>query len=400
MRIVFLDNTLDGNLFGGAQTFLYNILRGLKQRDIEVHIVTSGIPSAITAQNIANAGAIFHNTIWPRYSLVEEAAPVLATWLNQLAPDVFVVSVSPDIGWVVLPYLSPNIATLAIGHNDSDTFYEPARHYASFLTGAIGVSNEIVNNYITKSGINKENVIWIPYGIKSIINESDIKNSDPGEPVTLIYAGRIEDYQKRASDLIKIIQQLVKRKIDFRFRIVGDGPLFAKLKEELTPWISTGIVQLTGWLKNSELLEQLCQSEIFILTSAYEGFCISLVEAMANGCCPVVTDIKSGNKQLVTDGKNGYIVHIGDIDDFVEKISGLAANPALLLTLRKAAYKEGHTYSIDRMIDNYIDCFKKMIEKGKRQLRQVNPDFPLMESCYSKYPKWVRKAKIFAKKYL
>ena len=398
MKIVFLDTTMDGSLIGGGHTFLHKILRGLRERNVEVHFVTIGSPSAKTAENIEDSGAIFHNQLWPKYSLVEDAAPVLAAWLEKLSPDVYVVSASPDIGWVVLPYLSSHIATLAIGHNDSDTFYEPARHYADFLTKAIGVSEEICRNYVSKSGINEEDVIWIPYGVESYEIGPFNKNRLAPQPLSLVYAGRLEEEQKRASDLIKIIQLLVKKRISFSFKIIGDGPLFTKFEELLSSEISQGIVQLTGWLTSEELMKHLRQSDVFVLTSAYEGFCISLVEAMANGCSPVVTDIKSGNKQLVTNGENGYVVPVGDIEAFVGRIEFLASNPAMLFTLRQKAYGVGRMYSIERMVDLYYDCFKKVMEDVKKNLRQPDPDFPLMKSCRSKYPRWLRKAKVFAKR--
>ena len=398
MRVVFLDTTMDGSLVGGAQTFLHKILKGLNNRDVEVHFVTKGTLVSKTAINIEKSGAIFHNKLWPASSLVEEAALVFANWLNKLKPDVYIVSVSPDIGWVVLPYLSPDIATIAIGHNDSNTFYEPAKHYAPFLTKAIGVSTEICHNYINKSGIKKENVAWIPYGVESSPTEPHALYPAGANSLSLVYVGRLEDEQKRASDLIKIIKLLVKEKVDFNFKVIGDGPLFGKLKEELSAEISQGIVQLTGWLNSDELMQHLRNSDVFVLTSKYEGFCISLIEAMANGCCPLVTDIESGNKELVTNEKNGFVVPVGDIEGFAEKIKFLTVNPAKLFELRQNAWNSGREYSVERMVDSYYDCFEEAkIEAGKYP-RRNDPEFPLMESCRSKYPKWLRRAKVFAKR--
>lgn len=311
MKVVFLDTTLNSTLVGGAQTFLHKILAGLNSRGIEVHLVTKGEPKSKTALNIENAGGIFHNNVWSKSLLTEDAAPVLAKWLEDLKPDIYVVSVSPDIGWVVLPHLSPEIATIAVGHNDSDSFYFPAKHYYKFLTMAFGVSEEICNKYVSRSGLRKEDVVWIPYGVESY-NGPVKKNLN--DTLSLVYVGRLEDEQKRASDFIKIIRELTRRQIDFNFKIMGDGPLRLKIEEELSDEISKGTVEVLGWLNSSDLMENLRKADIFLLASNYEGFCISLIEAMANGCCPIVTDIESGNKQLVTDNKNGFIVPVGGIE--------------------------------------------------------------------------------------
>jgi glycosyltransferase involved in cell wall biosynthesis len=387
---------MDGSSFGGAHTFLFKVMEGLHERGIEVHFITKGKLVARTALYIETSGVHFHNNLWPESILVEDAAPVLAEWMETLNPDVYVVSVSPDIGWIVLPYLAPHIATCSIGHNDSQTFYDPARHYGDFLTKAIGVSKEICNNYISKSGIDEEKVTWIPYGVESDKTGPSRGDLNGSQPLSLVYVGRLEEEQKRSSDLIRIIHLLAEKQINFHFKVIGDGPLFPEFEKQLAPEIARGRVQLTGWLKNDEMMKHLCQSDVFVLTSAYEGFCISLVEAMANGCCPVVTNIDSGNKQLVANGINGFLIPVGDIAGFAEKIELLSSQPSVLFELRQKSWEIGKSYSVARMVDAYYDCFIKAIAEAQRNPRQRDPSFPLMESCRSKYPSWLRKIKLRA----
>ncbi|MBK7706926.1 MAG: glycosyltransferase [Acidobacteria bacterium] len=121
---------------------------------------------------------------------------------------------------------------------------------------------------------------------------------------------------------------------------------------------------------------------------------------MANGCAPVVTDIKSGNKQLVTNGVNGFVVPVGDIEAFADKIQVLANDRERLLEFRKRAWETGRQYSVERMVESYERCFEQAIEDARANPRRPDPDFPLMESCRSKYPVWLRriKAKFLSKK--
>jgi glycosyltransferase involved in cell wall biosynthesis len=171
----------------------------------------------------------------------------------------------------------------------------------------------------------------------------------------------------------------------------------AKLNQELAEEIRTGNVSLTGWLKSAELLINLQTSEVSLLVSDSEGFCIALVEAMANGCCPVVTDIPSGNKQLVRDDENGFLVPVGDIGAFVDRIEHLANNRGRLLEFRQKAWETGKDYSVDRMVTAYENCFERAIADARANPRKPDPDFPLMESCRSKYPLWLRRIKARAK---
>ena len=317
-------------------------------------------------------------------------------WLDDGSPDIYLVSGSFDIGWTVLPFLNPNIATLMAAHNDSETFYMPARHYARFLTGAIGVSEEICETYATSCGIDRSRVDWIPYGVTA--SETAPEKAGQG-PLKLIYVGRLDEEQKRVSDLISTARRLTENAIDYHLAIVGDGDQMPVVKERLSAEIASKRIALYGWVDGNEVINRLRESDIFLLTSNYEGFCISLIEAMANGCCPVVTDIRSGNKQLVRDGENGFVVPVGDVDAFVDKIKYFAENRDKLLEFRQRAWETGRQYSLERMVESYERCFERAIEDARTNPRTPDPDFPLMESCRSKYPLWLRRLKAKAKSF-
>jgi glycosyltransferase involved in cell wall biosynthesis len=165
------------------------------------------------------------------------------------------------------------------------------------------------------------------------------------------------------------------------------------VRAELAGEVAAGKVVLHGWLDGDKAIEVMRRSEVFLLASAFEGFCIALTESMANGCTPVVTDIKSGNKQLVEDGLNGFVVPVGDAAALADRINVLAADRGRLLEFRKRAWETGRQYSVDRMVDAYEDCFERAVADARANPRRPDPDFPLMPSCRSKYPLWLRRVK-------
>jgi glycosyltransferase involved in cell wall biosynthesis len=291
----------------------------------------------------------------------------------------------------VLPLLDPRLATVMIAHSDSLTFYEPLRHYSRFITRAVGVSEEICKHFVDYCGVPTDRVTWIPYGVESLANPSDSESSDG--PIRLAFVGRVTDAQKRASDLIPIVRGLTEQRIDFRLDVVGDGDVLPKIRQELATEILGGYVTLHGWLESAEVLKVMRQSDAFLLPSDSEGFCIALTEAMANGCCPIVTDIRSGNKKLVNDGASGFIVPVGGTGEFVDRIKLLAENRELLGRMRKAAWQTGREYGVDRMVESYVSCFERAVDDGRTNPRTPDPSFPLMPSCRSKYPLWLRRIK-------
>ena len=84
---------------------------------------------------------------------------------------------------------------------------------------------------------------------------------------------------------------------------------------------------------------------------------------------------------------------VGDVDAFVDRIRSIADDRERLGTMRNAAWETGREYSVDRMVDNYVECFERAIEDARANPRVPDPSFPLMESCRSKYPLWLRRIK-------
>ncbi|MEQ1762396.1 MAG: glycosyltransferase family 4 protein [Pyrinomonadaceae bacterium] len=405
MRILFADTTIGGDLIGGAQTFLARVMGGLFSSGHEVHLLADGEGEGRIRDLVKASGAEVHFGLCGGGELVDDLSPVIAGWINDLRPDVYVISVSPDIGWTVSPHLDPGIATMTIGHNDERTFYDPVRHYAPFLTRAIGVSDTICRKYVDECGMESERVEWIPYGVETLsrFNAVERRVADrPGgeEPIRLAYVGRFENTQKRIADIVAIARRLESDGVSFEFDLVGDGEAMPDVRAALSGLIEQGIVRIHGWVPSDRVIQKLRESEVFVLASAYEGFCISLIESMANGCVPVVTDIESGNKQLVDDGVNGFIVPVGDVDSFVDRIKALAADRNRLSEMRERAWYTGREYSVDRMVESYERCFEASVEDTRINPRTPDPNFPLMESCRSKYPLWIRRLKAKAKAFV
>ena len=390
MKIAVVDTTIGGELIGGAQLFLPPLMDGLAKLGYDVSLIADSEPNEKVREAVRAAGVRVITGVGDGTELVDDTIAKWAELVNGNKPDVFLISVSPDAGWVVLPHLDPGIATVTIGHNDVDAFYTPVKHYGQFLTRAVGVSDAICRKYVEDCGMPRDRVEWIPYGVETLGEEP---REFGGGRLRLVYVGRVENTQKRIRDVVAILQRLGEDEVDFTFDLIGDGDEMPYVREQLTSLVEEGKVRLHGWLASEQVISKMRESEVLILASAYEGFCISLTEALANGCAPVVTDIESGNKQLVEEGVNGFVVPVGDVEGFVDRIKLLATDRTRLGEMRRAAWYTGRQYSVDRMVENYVSCFERAIEDARSNPRTPDPNFPLMESCRSKYPLWLRRLK-------
>ena len=171
--------------------------------------------------------------------------------------------------------------------------------------------------------------------------------------------------QKRVTDLARIAQALTARGIDFELAVIGDGPERGRLSAQGLDEILARRLWLPGKLANEQVLRLMRESHAFVLPSSFEGLPVSVLEAMAQGLVPVVSDIRSGLPELIRDGENGFIVPLGDTEGFADRLATLALNRARLAQMSAAAYRtiaEGD-YTLGQMVKNYLELFRNLAEQ-------------------------------------
>ncbi|HXI23655.1 MAG TPA: glycosyltransferase family 4 protein [Pyrinomonadaceae bacterium] len=395
MHVVIVDTTFTTPPTGGAHTFLVDLSAALVGRGARVSIVSQPGPDQTIARALGESGAEVAMKLWQRRHLPEEKASRLANWVNQESPDAYVVSQSPDAGWLTLPLLDSSIATFTIAHNDVGAFYEPLKHYHSFVDCAIGVS-EAIHKIVRECGVPAERARHIPYGVQPVaLEQLAERRSDLERPLAIGYVGRIVQEQKRVMDFVPLVRELAKRNVPFQLQIIGDGPDRSELEGQLK---TTGVaeqVEFTGWLSPEKVKEKLRILDVFLLLSDYEGLPVALLEALAHGVVPVVTRIESGNTQLVRDGENGFVLPVGDMASFAARLESLSSDRDALAAFGRTAWETSQQYSIEKMADNYTTAFTEVAQRvSTRHGREgVGANYPVMNSCRSKYPFWLRRIK-------
>jgi len=398
MHAVIVDTTLTTPPTGGAQTFLVELCRALVLMDWKISVVTQPGPENAIVHSLRKGGAEVHDNIWRPAHLPEERGRALAAWVNSEKPDVYVVSISPDSGWLALPSLDPGIPTVSIAHNDVGAFYEPLNYYHLFIDAAVGVSETIHRKIIEQCNIPPERATHIPYGVNSLaLAEVDqiLEKRVGREVLRICYLGRLAQHQKRVLEFVPLAVELVKSNVDFELHLLGDG---SERKELETQFSELGLddrVTVWGWLNPKEIAAKLVEMDAFVLLSDHEGLPVALLEAMAHSLVPIVTNIESGNTQVVQDGQNGFVVPVGDLKLVVDRLKQLDENRDLLLRMRRAAWQTSQKFSCARMVERYLTCFAevKMNTRDREHRSDVHYPYPPMPSCRSRYPFWLRKLK-------
>lgn len=155
----------------------------------------------------------------------------------------------------------------------------------------------------------------------------------------LVAAGRLAPW-KGFSDLIRAVKVLsVKRRV--KLLILGDGPLRSELVALIVELGLEDVVDLLGYVANP--LKFFARADAFVLSSHVEGLPNVLVEAMMCGCTPVSTDCPTGPREVLEDGKYGYLVPMRDPVAMAAGIEKALDNPIPrdLLTEAVKPFEEG-----------------------------------------------------------
>jgi len=294
--------------------------------------------------------------------------------------------------------LNPCVGTVAIAHNDVPAYYAPLQHYAPFIDCAVGVSSEIYRQIVRGAGIPEPRSTQIPYGVEGLSLEEArhrwSMNPPPESPLRIGFVGRIAHSQKRVLDFVPLVAVLQRRWLPFELHLIGDGPDRDTLQRELRRAGLERHVRFWGWQSQSAVREHLRALDVFLLMSDHEGLPVALLEAMGHAVVPVASRIPSGNPEVVEDGRNGFLVPVGDIGGFADRIERLARDVALLARMRRAAWETASHYTVPIMIERYAECFARLADPAfPRDHRPPAGPFPVMGSCRSRYPRWLRKLK-------
>lgn len=164
---------------------------------------------------------------------------------------------------------------------------------------------------------------------------------DPRTPVILT-AGRLDILHKDQPTLFKAFAEVQKTRAA-RLLVLGEGPDQAKLVALADELEIRANVDFIGFQSNP--FAYMARSQVFVLSSACEGLPTVLIEALACGTPVVSTDCPGGPREILEDGKWGYLVPVGDWQGLAYAILNTLDRPLPqdLLIARAQYYSETHS---------------------------------------------------------
>jgi glycosyltransferase involved in cell wall biosynthesis len=169
------------------------------------------------------------------------------------------------------------------------------------------------------------------------------------------------DPQKGYSYLSDVWQLVSQRHPDWRLDIYGEGAE----KEENRMYIPQGSNVLVH-AKTSAIIEKYKESSILILTSVYEPFGLVMPEAMSCGIPVVAFDCPYGPSEIITDGKDGFLVRCWDVDAFADTVCVLIEDCDLRQHMGRNAVQSAQRFTKERIIPQWCSLFENTVKSGKK----------------------------------
>ncbi|MBE7102591.1 glycosyltransferase family 1 protein [Bacillus cereus] len=178
----------------------------------------------------------------------------------------------------------------------------------------------------------------------------------------LSYVGRLAP-EKDIDTLQDLIVKTAHTRSDIHWLITGDGPLAKGLHEN----VPKTNVTFTGYLQGKDLAEVYASSDLMVFPSTTETFGNVVLESLACGT-PVIGANSGGVKNIITDGKTGFLCEPKNADSFLSSIYELLNNEERLKQTGVAASSYAKSQSWDEIFHSLLNQYEEVLHQNESEL--------------------------------
>jgi len=362
MRII----SLLAPIRSGVYQFHRNLSRGLTERGCSVSWLCSGSTHAglIAAEGAepSDGEVVAQDT-----DALTARTRALVRRIGEISPDVLICHARGDpVDFNAIRYLPLSIPRVLVLHGSTLAVYRGARAIRDYVNATVAISPRIKQDLITSYGFNEDKLAFIPHGIDVTSFSCLPLHKRTSGSLRILSHGRI-DREKGIFWLADMLAELGRRSSEWECTIGGDGPDLPELRRKIARAGISDRVCFAGWTATQDVPELMNRHDIFLFPTKYEGYPISLIEAMASGCAPVASRLPGVTDWLIQDGVNGLLFPIGNFRRAAQHLWGLLSDQQRLGELRLHARETVSMYSLDWMADKYY----RLLSEVQARPRQI-----------------------------
>lgn len=211
-----------------------------------------------------------------------------------------------------------------------------------------GMKSDLIN-YL-KISENKIRLINNPIDVNQVKLKSINENPFDNSLFNIVSCGRL-CYQKGFDILISAFKIVTDHYPQTQLTILGEGPLKSELVELSRKNRLDKNIHFVGFKENPYPYYR--YSNLFVLSSRWEGFPNVLLEALASGAVVLSTECQSGPKEILGDNEFGYLVPTDNIDKLAEGIMNILSGRSEIILNNTRALK----YDVKNIVEQYQSLF-------------------------------------------
>ncbi|MBB3593648.1 glycosyltransferase involved in cell wall biosynthesis [Rhizobium sp. BK529] len=142
----------------------------------------------------------------------------------------------------------------------------------------------------------------------------------------IVFLGRLSE-RKGVPELLLALNHPTMRKLRWRAVLAGDGPVEEYRRQAAAMGLSD-LVEMPGWLGADKIKNLCARADILVLPSHAEGLAMAVIEGLAHGLAVVTTRV-GAHEEVISDGKTGVFVPVGDQDALAAALAELVTNPEM-----------------------------------------------------------------------
>lgn len=239
----------------------------------------------------------------------------------------------------------------------------PHRKALSWIFGRSALVVSINSDFLVGEirSIRKDcRIAVLPHGIDLVKMGRARKGA--GKERGLLFVGRLVWF-KNAGMLIRVMSMLKGKGVMARLCIIGTGPEEAKLKGMAKEYSVYDSIEFAGEVSNEEVSRRMGGSDVFVFPSKREPRGLVLIEAMAAGL-PIVSVNRGGPKDIIAEGRNGFLVEPDDDGKMAERITSLLSDRKLYGRVSKNNVRDVGEYSWDKVCMKWEEAYFSVLRNS------------------------------------
>jgi glycosyltransferase involved in cell wall biosynthesis len=242
---------------------------------------------------------------------------------------------------------------------------EALEHSAVFFCDAHSVETKAINEY----GFDPQRIVVFPWGVDhDVFFPTGKKAGRTANQPLRIFSNRTWEDQYGVDILVDGLIRAGKSGLQFEAVLAGEGSMKRALQEKIKNSAISRQVLFVGRVSQADLPQYYNDADIYLSASHVDGSSLSLMEAMACGTVPLVSNIAS-NLEWVKDGESGYLFEDSDESELASKLVAIGkersrlpilARQARIIAEQRADWKK----NIQIMLGGYDLAMKLHREQG------------------------------------